>query len=247
MLAGLIAGLLVFGFARLFGEPPLGRALSFEAAIEDAKEHAEAAKGMPAMDEPALVSRDVQAGLGLFTGVTVYCTAFGGLFALVFAVASGRAGTLRPRSLSALLALAGFVAIYLVPAMKYPASPPAIGAPDTIGLRTALYFIAIALSAAAMTGAAVLRMRLAPSRGPWLAALSAVAAYVVLIAAVLSLLPGIDEVPDDFPAAVLWQFRGASFGMQVVMWSTIGLVFGILTERAAVGRHGLGRRVGLRA
>ena len=246
MLAGLLAGLLVFGFAKLFGEPPLDRALRFELAMEDAKARAEAAKGMPAMEGPALVSRDVQAGLGLFTGVAVYCAAFGGLFALVFAVASGRVGTLGPRALSALLAMAGFIAIYLVPAMKYPASPPAVGAPDTIGLRTALYFIAIALSVAAMTGAVVLRAHLAPRRGPWTAALIAIAAYLLLAAAAQSLLPGIDKVPHNFPATMLWQFRVASFGMQAIMWSTTGLVFGVLTERAAVRRPGVGGRAGLR-
>ena len=38
----------------------------------------------------ALVSRSVQAGLGLFTAVMVYSTAFGGLFGLAFAFAYGR-------------------------------------------------------------------------------------------------------------------------------------------------------------
>jgi predicted cobalt transporter CbtA len=32
---------------------------------------------------------------------------------------------------------------------------------------------------------------------------------------------------------VLWQFRIASLGAQLIMWGTIGLVFGALTERAA--------------
>ena len=57
--------------------------------------------------EPELVSRPVQAGFGLFTGVTVYNTAFGGLFALVFAVAYGRVGDFGPRATAALLALSG--------------------------------------------------------------------------------------------------------------------------------------------
>jgi predicted cobalt transporter CbtA len=49
---------------------------------------------------------------------------------------------------------------------------------------------------------------------------------------VACILPGIDEVPDGFPAVVLWRFRVASFGMQLLMWATIGLAFGALTERA---------------
>jgi hypothetical protein len=43
-------------------------------------------------------------------------------------------------------------------------------------------------------------------------------------------------VPDQFPAAVLWNFRIASIGAQLIMWATFGLLFGALTERAAV--HG---------
>jgi predicted cobalt transporter CbtA len=54
---------------------------------------------------------------------------------------------------------------------------------------------------------------------------------------VARILPGINEVPDAFPAVVLWQFRVASFGMQLIMWATIGLAFGVLAERGLSG-HG---------
>jgi Probable cobalt transporter subunit (CbtA) len=73
--------------------------------------------------EPELVGREMQAGLGLFVGVIVYSAAIGGLFSLVFAFVYGRAGRLGPRATAALLALAGFVAIVLVPELKYPANP----------------------------------------------------------------------------------------------------------------------------
>jgi predicted cobalt transporter CbtA len=184
------------------------------------------------VEEPELVSRTVQASLGLLTGVVVYSTAFGGLFALVFAVADRRAITLRPRAVSALLAASGFIAVYVVPNLKYPANPPAVGDPDTIRQRTALYFIMLAFSVAAMVGAAVLRKRLAPRQGEWNAALIATGGYLIAVIVVAAILPGINEVPDSFPAVVLWQFRVASFGMQLLMWATIGLVFGALTERA---------------
>jgi hypothetical protein len=223
MLAGLIAGLLVFGFGKVVGEPQVDRAIGFEKALD-------AAKGEE--PEPELVSREVQAGLGLFTGVMVYSTAFGGLFALVFAVADRRAVDLRPRAVSALLAAAGFVAVYVVPNLKYPANPPSVGEPDTIGQRTALYFTILGLSVAAMVVAAVLRKRLASRSGEWNAALIAAGAWILAVAVVACVLPGVNEVPDAFPAVVLWKFRVASFGMQGIMWATIGLVFGALAERA---------------
>src|ERR1700761_4794138 len=96
MLVGLLAGLLVFAFGKGFGEPQVDRAISFESAMDAAKAKAEEAKGIHVEEEPELVSRPVQAGWGLFTGVMVYSTAFGGLFALVFAVANQRVAGLGP-------------------------------------------------------------------------------------------------------------------------------------------------------
>jgi predicted cobalt transporter CbtA len=232
MLAGILAGLLVFAFGTFIGEPPVNRAISFESTMEEARSKVADPHGMHAVEEPALVSRDVQSGLGLFTGVMIYATAFGGLFGLVFAVADRRIAVLGPRAISALLAAFGFVAVYVVPSLKYPASPPSVGQSDTIGQRTALYFIMLALSVAAMVGAVIIRKRLADRFGGWNAALIASGSYVMAVVAVASVLPAINEVPEAFPATVLWQFRQASLGMQFIMWATLGLAFGFLTERA---------------
>jgi predicted cobalt transporter CbtA len=234
MLVGLLAGLLVFAFGKVFGEPQVDRAIGFETALDAAKAKAAEAKGMHVEEEPELVSRPVQAGWGLFTGVMVYSTAFGGLFALVFAAVYRRAMDLGPRATSALLAAVGFVSVYVIPNLKYPANPPSVGEPETIGYRTALYFSMLALSVAAMVLASVLRRRLAVRHDGWTAALGAIAFYLVAMIVVAGVLPAINEVPEAFPATVLWRFRVASFGMQFVMWATLGLAFGTLTERAWV-------------
>src|SRR5271165_6087152 len=140
MLAGIIAGLLCFSFLKVAGEPQVDRAIAFETQLDKAKAHAEAqaliAKGLPAPKEehePELVSRRVQAGIGLFTGVMVYNVAFGGLFALAFGLAYGRIGDFDPRITAAVVAAVGFVAVYIVPNFKYPANPPSVGDPATVG------------------------------------------------------------------------------------------------------------------
>ena len=246
MLVGIVAGILCFGFLKLVGEPPVDRAIAFEAAMDEARDRGAPddakAKGMtmPQQDpEPELVSRSVQAGIGLFTGVAVYSTAFGGLFALVFAFAYGRMGNFDARTTSALLAISGIVAVYIVPSLKYPANPPSVGMAETISMRTALYFAMIAISLAAMIAAWMLRNRLLLRYGGWNAALIAGAAYLIVVVAVAVALPDVNEVPDAFPAVVLWQFRVASAGAQLIMWTTLGLAFGALTERAAASRSGL--------
>jgi hypothetical protein len=52
-----------------------------------------------------------------------------------------------------------------------------------------------------------------------------------MIAIAQVLLPDINEVPDQFPAVVLWRFRIVSLGIQVILWSTLGLLFGVVAER----------------
>ena len=80
------------------------------------------------------------------TGVVVLAVAFGGSFAIAFAFAFGRLGTLHARGTALVVALLGFVAVYGVPFLKYPPNPPAIGDPSTIQIRTALYFAVIAIA-----------------------------------------------------------------------------------------------------
>jgi TRAP-type C4-dicarboxylate transport system permease large subunit len=102
MLAGVLAGLVAFAFAWIFGEPQINLAIAFEQHT-----HA-AAKEAPG---PELVSRAVQSTTGLLTGIVVYGCALGGIFSLVFAYAYGRIGSLSPRSTAAILAILGFVAL----------------------------------------------------------------------------------------------------------------------------------------
>lgn len=230
MIVGLIAGVLAFGFARVFGEPMVDRAIAFEEQEAEA-----AAKANPAAAEPAeeeIVSRSTQAGIGLLTGVTTFGAALGGLFALAFAFVYGRVGTLSPRATAAVLALLGFVAMVIVPDLKYPPNPPAVGNSDTIGQRTELFFMMLAISVLAMAAAVGLARRLAGGLGSWNAGVAAAIAYAAVIALAQLALPVINEVPENFSADLLWHFRVASIGIQAILWGVIGLGFGALAERA---------------
>ncbi|MGC2415366.1 MAG: CbtA family protein [Stellaceae bacterium] len=242
MLVGVFASIICFGFLKLAGEPPVDRAIAFEAQLEAAKAHAHAIAPHPdalAGSNPELVSREIQAGLGLFAGIAVYSVALGGLFALAFALAYGRMGEFSPRATAALLAGVGFFAVYVVPTLKYPPNPPSIGEAETIGVRTALYFSMIALSLAAMIGAGMVRRRLQPRFGAWNAWLIAGAVYLVAMIVACVALPVVNEVPNQFPADVLWRFRIASIGAQLLLWTVLGLGFGVAAERVALSRSAL--------
>jgi predicted cobalt transporter CbtA len=222
MLSGLVAGLLALVFAHLFGEPSVVSAIDFESTTQ-------AATG--ATPEPELVSREVQSTLGLATAVVVYAVAFGGLFSLAFAIAYGRIGRLSARATAAVLALGGYLVVFVVPFLKYPANPPAVGSHDTISQRTGWYLTMVVASVLLAVAATYLGRRLTSRLGAWNAALTASAAFVVTVALVQLLLPTINEVPEVFPATVLWDFRVASLGTQLIMWATIGLLFGALIAR----------------
>lgn len=221
MIAGVIAAVLAMLFARLFAEPQVDLAIAFEAA----REHAE-----HAMEEPELVSRATQKGLGLLTALLLYGAAVGGIFSLVFAAAYGRVALIGPRSLALLLAFASFLAVALVPAFKYPPNPPAVGMHETVGLRTGAYFAMTGLSIIALLFSLRIRTLLASRLGSFNAALAACAAFIAIVALIQAGLPAINEVPADFPAVVLWNFRIASLATQAVLWAAIGTVFGAFAQ-----------------
>jgi hypothetical protein len=218
MLAGLAAGLLAFGLAYLIGEPNVDAAISYEES--HSHEH-----------EMEIVSRALQSTAGLATAVLVFGTAVGGIAALAFCFALGRIGRFSPRATAALLAGAAFATVYLVPSLKYPANPPAVGNPDTIGKRTTLYFLMIALTVLLAIGATILGRRLAGRLGNWNATVAALTAFIAVITVAMVFLPAVNEVPDGFPATTLWQFRLSSLGIQALLWSSFGVIFGTLAER----------------
>lgn len=227
MLAGVVAGLIAFAFAHVFGEPEIEYAIALEEKMTEA---VQGRHDTEASHEPAeeLVSRTVQAGIGLLTAVAVYGAAMGGLFAIVFAFAYGRIGRLGPHATAALLAAIGFVSIALVPFLKYPATPPAIGSPETLGNRTALFLALIAISIIAVVAAVGLVRNLAGHFGPMVSVAIGATAYIGIIAIAQLVLPEVREIPGEFSPDTLWRFRAAALGMQMLIWATIGLVFALL-------------------
>ena len=222
MLAGIVAGLLVFALARWMGEPEVERAITFETALDKAKGEA---------PEPEIVSRAMQRSLGLLTATVVDGAAVGGIFALAFAFALGRMPVTSPRALSILLAGLGFVAFAIVPSLKYPANPPSVGNPETIGIRTAAFFLLLACSLAATVLAIQIENRLHDRLGAWNAVLLSVVLFGVVMAAVAHFLPEFDEVPAGFPVALMWRFRVAALEMQVLLWGSLGFLFGWFVDR----------------
>ncbi|MFE1146992.1 CbtA family protein [Streptomyces albidoflavus] len=223
MLAGLAADVAALLVAYFLGESRVDAAIALE-------EHA-AGGHHDHGGEEELVSRAMQATGGLATGVLVFGVAVGGIAAIAFCVALGRIGRFGPRATAAFVALGGLIAVYVVPFLKYPANPPAVGDGDTIGKRTALFFLLVLLSVLLAVGAVLLGRRLAPRLGNGNATVAAGAAFLLAVTLAYVFLPSYNEVGSDFPGQLLWQFRLATLAVQAVLWAVFGLVFGVLAER----------------
>ncbi|WP_433065112.1 CbtA family protein [Dactylosporangium sp. CS-033363] len=257
-LAGAAAGLVAFVFARIFAEPLIQQAIDYEGGRGSAQAALDRAAGLATDDhEHELFSRAVQGNLGIGLGMVLFGLAMGALFAVAYMICLGRVGNLRPRTLALLLAGAGFLTLYFVPFLKYPASPPAVGHEETIGQRSAYYLIMVLASVLFLILAVILGQRLKPRFGTWNATLLAAAAFVVVTGVLMALLPSFGELSTNvaeygkhatetplplrneagdiiypgFDADLLYDFRVYSLAAQGLLWAVIGLIFAPLAER----------------
>lgn len=238
LLAGLIAGLLAGTVGFLIGESKVDAAIAIEEAQSqthsDAHGTAEAAGGHSHGDEEEpLVSRTGQK-FGQFLAYALWGMAWGAILSIAANVARRYTKWSGPQ-LGLGLAAGGWIAIYLVPFFKYPANPPAVGDPDTINQRTLLWFATVLLGLAAV-GAATYVFKLLRTQLDTVRVIGSVGALVLVTAIGYVALPGINEVKDDFPATLLWQFRAASLAENATLWAALGLAFAALTEFASRDR-----------
>jgi predicted cobalt transporter CbtA len=211
---GLISGL----FGLFVAEPVVDRAIRLEEAHSHDATHTE------------VFTRDTQ-HLGLIVAALVTGIAIGVIVALVYGLVYRR-GDRDPWRSALWLAASGYLAVSLLPSLRYPANPPGVGDPGSIDLRTRLWLAALVIGLAVMAGA----WRLAG----WLAARGAseptrhlaVAAVPVVGLALLFILPGNPDTVDA-PADLLWTFRLCSLATTATLWAGLGVTFGLLGRRAA--------------
>ena len=106
-----------------------------------------------------------------------------------------------------------------------------MGHPETIGARTELYFVMVLISIIAAVTAVLVGCKLAVRWGGWYATLGAIVGYLAVTLAAIALLPSYSEVPADFRATVLYEFRVASLVTSLALWATLGVTLGELLYR----------------
>jgi hypothetical protein len=228
LLVGLLAGIAAFLVAHQVGEPYVERSIALESAgstdghthAEDTPAHTHGSEAGESDEGGTEVSRGTQRTWGLLTGTLAIGVATGGILALLAAGLVGRLGRLSPAGSTAVVVAVGFVAYAVVPFLKYPPNPPAVGSGETIGQRTAYYFAFLLISLVCAGLAVALAARTWQALGPVQAVIIGVTAYVAVVAAAAALMPTVDEV-GDFPASLLWSFRTSSLLTLSTLWAVL--------------------------
>jgi hypothetical protein len=210
-IAGACAGLLTALFHLLLTEPVLERAIALEGPG----------------DGP--VSREVQKYAGGPAGQILFGIAVGLLFGLVYRVLPSTSGPWR-RAVG--LAFCAWVVVALVPQVRYPASPPGVGDPETISTRTSAYLACYLLGLVVVIGGHV-ALRALQQRG-WAEPqrqVLVVSGAVVAVAVGYALLPDA-ATASALPADIVWDFRIRALGGLTLLFAVLGTVFGLLMDRA---------------
>jgi len=190
-LSGFISGALAFVFAKLFAEPQINKAIDYESGRDAVLAELNKAAGQAvAPDGPEIFSRHLQSTIGIASGLIGFGTAMGALIAVAYLVLHGRFG-IRPRTLALLIAAFGFSGVFMLPFVKYPANPPAIGHPFTITTRGHLYLTMVAGSLALLGAAVWLGCRLRGRFGVFNASLLAAGAFLVPFCVLVGVLPSL--------------------------------------------------------
>jgi predicted cobalt transporter CbtA len=158
---------------------------------------------------------------------TILGLSMGSLFGIVFAYARGSLAGSSEKKKALLLAGIMWLVLFLIPALKYPANPPAVGDPDTIYHRQTLYVAFLAISGLSALGLAILHQKM---RFVGVKRLAIPLAYVGILAVAFVAMP---PTPDQVsaPMDLVSGFRLASGLTMTVFWVLLGLLLGSFWDK----------------
>jgi hypothetical protein len=214
VLLGAFAGIVASLFLTVTGEPPIKQAIAIEQSHTDPNAH-----------DDELVSRSAQSGPGRFAAYAVGGAAYGLLFGIAFVgMQVGQPNPFR-RALVAGAVLAGTMT--LVPFLKYPPNPPSVGRPETLHQRQLLYTSLLLLTLVVLLFAARLSSRLRAAG--WVEDRRVAVVAVAVVGPVLALLAVLPPAPDPVsaPATLVWHFRLASLGGNLLLWTVLAVTYGL--------------------
>ena len=162
---------------------------------------------------------------------TVLGLSIGALFGIVFAYThSSVPGSNNKKKVLIVASIMWFV-LFLIPALKYPANPPAVGDPETIYYREGLYIGLLAISGFSAFGLALLYRKLGsrtPNNKNRIIIVPLIYAAII-VGAILIMPPNPDKI--SAPMDLVQGFRIASAFTMSIFWGLLGLILGALWDR----------------
>ena len=223
LLSGAIAGTILGVLNQALVEPYIDRAISIE--TQNAIKEGEVVYPVE-LQNYRLWQKAGEIAAGAILG-----TSLGALFGIVFVYS--RSLLLHSDSnVKKALILAGIMwfVLFLIPALKYPANPPAVGDPDTIYYRESLYIGLLAISGFSALGLALLYRMLGNRTNNKNRIIIVPVIYAAIIVGAFLVLP---PNPDNItvPADLVQGFRIASAFTMTIFWGLLGITLGAFWDR----------------
>jgi predicted cobalt transporter CbtA len=216
LVSGAIAGIILGLINQLLVEPYIDQAIDIE--VQNT-----VAAGEPVNLDELAQYRVWQKGGEIIAGA-ILGTSISALFGIVYAYSRNSLPGSNNKKKGLILTGIMFFVIFLVPALKYPANPPAVGDPETIEYRESLYVLMLVVSGSTALGVAILYRSLDQThRESRKFIVSAI--YTMIIAVAFVVLPA---NPDEITISsdLLLNFRIATTITMGIFWGALGLLLG---------------------
>jgi predicted cobalt transporter CbtA len=161
---------------------------------------------------------------------TILGISIGALFGLVFAFVRNSLPGSNEKKKGMVLAGIMFIVLFLVPALKYPGNPPAVGNPETIVYRQSLYIGMLAISGFSALGLALLYQNIGYRRSKEISILLISLSYIAIITVAFILLP---TNPDGITISMdlVLNFRIITALTMGLFWGILGIVLGSFWDK----------------
>ncbi len=219
LLSGVLAGIILAGVNLFTVEPYIDQAIGIEVNNSIASGEV--------INQDELNMFRVWQKEGTFTAGAFFGLAYGAIFGIVYVVSRKFLPTSDDRKKAIILAAVLCLSLYVIPFIKYPANPPAVGDPETIGLRENWY-VGFQLASGLITlGLGILWYKFRKiSNIQFIVPVF----YVGLIAFVYTVFP---SNPDEISVSMdlVNAFRAVTVATMVMFWIVLGSIFGIIWNR----------------
>jgi predicted cobalt transporter CbtA len=232
LLAGAIAGTILGAINQVAVEPYIERAIELEMLQQNTT-----AQSGQVITNPAEFAayRFWQKGGEIIAG-TILGLSIGSLYGIVFAYTRGSiSGTNNNKKKALIVAGIMWLVLFLMPALKYPPNPPAVGNPETIYYRQSLYVTFLAISGFSALGLAFLyrKMMVTSSNNTKKKAIIIIpsALYAATMVGAYLAMPANPD-PINAPIELVIGFRITSAITISMFWALLGVIFGALWDKA---------------